>query len=124
MMPDARSAIRALVEAVARRERGDAAQSDAALRFVMDSLAGMPGYLRPPLHLATLAFDAWPILLRGRPFHRLRHEDRLRQIDAWERSLLGPCRMLMTLYVSLTLFGLWTDHQEEEVEQGENRRYG
>lgn len=124
MMPDARSAIRALVEAVARRERGDAAQPDVALRFVTDSLAGMPGYLRPPLHLATLAFDAWPIVSRGRPFHRLRHEDRLRQIDAWERSVLGPCRMLMTLYVSLTLFGLWPDEQEEKSGQQENRRYG
>lgn len=124
MMPDARSAIRALVEAVARRERGDAAQPDVALRFVTDSLAGMPGYLRPPLHLATLAFDAWPIVSRGRPFHRLGHEARLRQIDAWERSVLGPCRMLMTLYVSLTLFGLWPDDQEEKSGQQENRRYG
>ena len=124
MMPDAHAAIDALVEAVAQRERGDAAQPDIARRFVMDSLAGMPGYLRPPLHLATLAFDAWPLIRRGRPFHRLRHEERLRQVEAWERSALGPCRMLMTLYVSLTLFGLWPDHQEEKADQREDRRYG
>lgn len=124
MMPDARATIRALVEAVAQRERGDAAQPDVALKFVTDSLDGMPGYLRAPLHIATLAFDAWPIVLRGRPFHLLRHEDRLRQIAAWERSALGPCRMLMTLYVSLALFGLWPDQQEEKSEQQETRRYG
>lgn len=114
MLPDFAATVRALADTVALREQGATGTPEAASTFVLGSFAGMPAYLRPPLWAATLAFDAWPLVRRRRPFHQLPPQDRLRQMESWERSPLGPARMLMTFYVSLSLFGLWPD----EVQHG------
>lgn len=109
MLPDFTATVRALAEAVAYREKGATGSPEAAANFVLASFRDMPGYLRPPLHAATLFFDAWPVVRRGRPFHRLPIASRLNQFDAWEGSSIGPARMLMTFFGSLILFGLWSD---------------
>ena len=109
MLPDFDATVRAIADTVANRERrpGDTARQASA--FVLDSFAGLPAYLRPPLRAATLMFDAWPLIGQRAYFHDLPPEKRQRLIEAWERSSLGPARMLMTFYVSLSLFGLWSD---------------
>lgn len=107
MLPDFTATVRALADTVAVRESGAPATPRTASDFVLASFNGMPAYLRPPLRAATLFFDLWSLPRRGRPFHRLPREQRLRQMEAWERSPLGPARMLMTFYVSLSLFALW-----------------
>lgn len=109
MPADFAATVRALAETVALREQGASGRSEAASRFVLDSFAGMPAYLRPPLRAATLLFDAWPIVRRRRLFHRLPPAERLRQMESWEASPIGAARMLMTFYISLSLFGLWPD---------------
>lgn len=112
MLPDFTATVRALAETVAARERGATGTPRAASDFVLASFAGMPAYLRPPLRLATWAFDAAALPRRGRPFHRLPAEQRMRQLQAWEASALQPARMLMSFYVNLAIFGLWSgpDH--------------
>jgi hypothetical protein len=112
MRPDFAATVRALADTVAFREQSVAGGPEAASRFVLDTFAGMPAYLRPPLLAATLLFDAWPIIRRRRPFHQLPARERLRQMEKWESSPIGPARMLMTFYVSLSLFALWP--QEEK----------
>jgi len=109
MLPDFAATVRALAEAIAEREVGATGSPEIAVSFVLATWRGMPAYLRPPLRAATLFFDAWPIVRRGRPFHRLPIALRIRQLAAWERSPIGPARMLMTFFVSLILFGLWSD---------------
>jgi hypothetical protein len=74
-------------------------------RFVLEQHARMPDYLRLPLALLTLAFDAWAIPFTGSPFHRLPHERRWRQVLAWKRSSLGVRRDLIRFYESLVIFG-------------------
>ncbi|NWK97036.1 hypothetical protein DM806_15445 [Sphingobium lactosutens] len=109
MWPDFPATVRALAEAIADRETGAAGSPEAAAAFVLASFRGMPAYLRPPLRAATLFFDAWPAIRRGRPFHRLPVDLRLRQFDAWERSPIGPARMLTTFFASLIVFSLWSN---------------
>lgn len=108
MWPDFAATVHAMAEAIAHREKGATGSPEAAAAFVLASFRGMPAYLRPPLRAATLFFDAWPAIRRGRPFHRLPVELRLRQFDAWGGSPIGPARMLTTFFASLILFGLWS----------------
>lgn len=109
MLPDFAATVRALAEAVAHRENGATGSPEAAANFVLATFQGMPAYLRPPLRAATLFFDTWSIVRRGRPFHRLPIALRVQQFSAWERSPIGPARLLMTFFASLILFGLWSD---------------
>jgi hypothetical protein len=110
MLPSFALTVRALTESIIREECGEATGdspdlTDRVARFVGDQHARMPDYLRTPLAGLTLAFDAWAIPLAGRPFHRLPHERRRRQIDAWNRSALGFRRDLIRFYKSLVVFG-------------------
>ncbi|HKY80089.1 MAG TPA: hypothetical protein VJM09_01290 [Sphingobium sp.] len=114
MLPDFAATVHALAETVALRESGAPRRPEAASRFVLDSFAGMPAYLRPPMRAATLFFDAWPMIRRRRPFHQLPPEARLRQMEGWEGSPIGPARMLMTFYVSLSLFALWPGEADHD----------
>lgn len=109
MLPDFDATVRAIADTVALREQRPTGTAGQASAFVLASFAGLPGYLRPPLRAATLIFDAWPIIGQRTCFHDLPPEERRRTVEAWERSFLGPARMLMTFYVSLSLFGLWPD---------------
>lgn len=109
MGPDFRATVLALSATVAEREAGVVTPPEAARDFLLASVAAMPGWMRPPLRVATLCFDAWALPWRGRPFHRLPPMQRLAQMEAWEQSAIGPCRMLMRFYVSLALVALWPE---------------
>ncbi len=73
-------------------------------RFVLAQHARMPDYLGLALKVLTLLFDARAIVFSGRPFHRLPHERRWRQIQSWRMSRLAPCRELVRFYERLVLF--------------------
>ena len=109
VLPDFSATVRALAETIAAREEGAPGSAQAASAFILASYAAMPSYLRPPLRAATLFFDVWPLPRRGRVFHRLSPTLRRAQLEAWETSPLGAARMLITFYVSLTVFRLWPE---------------
>jgi hypothetical protein len=79
------------------------------VRFILEQHGRMPDYLRTPLQLLTLAFDAWPLPFTGHPFHCLSHERRWRQVHAWKRSALGARRDLVRFYEGLVLFGWYAE---------------
>lgn len=79
---------------------------DLVARSLLQSHAGMPDYLRMPLKCLTLVFDGWTLPFTGRPFHRLPHERRWRQVLAWRRSTLQFRRELVRFYESLVVF-IW-----------------
>lgn len=78
-------------------------------RFVLAQHGRMPDYLRWPLRLLTLAFDAAAVPMTGRPFHALPHERRRRQILAWKRSAFGFRRDLMKFYENLVILGWYPE---------------
>ncbi len=75
------------------------------VEFVLKQHARMPDYLRLPLTVLTVVFDAWSIPFSGRLFHRLPRERRWRQVSAWRRSRLGFRRDLVRFYETLAVFG-------------------
>lgn len=77
--------------------------------FLLQTHARMPDYLRLPLTCLTLAFDASALLRSGRPFHRLSHERRWRQIEAWRTSTLAFRRDLVRFYETLAIFGCYSE---------------
>ncbi|NEO84105.1 MAG: hypothetical protein F6J87_07605 [Spirulina sp. SIO3F2] len=74
------------------------------VRFVIAQTGQMPDFFRLPIALLTLSFDLWGIVQGGAPFHCLPHQRRDRQIQSWRNSPLSPCRDLIRLYESLTIF--------------------
>jgi hypothetical protein len=82
------------------------------VRFVLAQHARMPDYLRLPIKLATLLFDAYARLTTLRAFHRLSDQRRVHQIRAWRLSRLGPFRDLIKFYESLSVYG-WHAALEE-----------
>lgn len=77
--------------------------------FVLDQQARMPDFLRLPLRVATLLFDAWAIPFTGRAFHRLPHPQRWRFVCAWKNSRLVFCRDLVRFYESLAVFSWYSE---------------
>lgn len=80
------------------------------VRFVLGQRAGMPDYLRLPFAAVTLAFGLSSLLRHGKPFHRLPHAARWRQIEAWRSAPLGPCRDLIRFYESFVIFHWYSVH--------------
>lgn len=74
------------------------------VRFVLDQHGRMPDYLRLPFAAVTLAFGCSSVLRHGKPFHRLPHAARWRQVEAWRSAPLGPCRDLIRFYESFVIF--------------------
>jgi hypothetical protein len=79
------------------------------VHFLSEQYAHLPDYLRVPFKCLVLVFDAWALLCTGRPFHRLPHERRWRQIQAWKRSSCGLCRDLMKFFEMLTVFAWYSE---------------
>jgi hypothetical protein len=106
--------VTALAEALVRERCAGAATADpgavaSVARFLLATHARMPDYLRLPFTLLTLAFDLWPVPSAGRPFHRLPHAGRVRQIRAWQGSRLGVRRDLVKFYETLAVFGWYAE---------------
>jgi hypothetical protein len=111
--------VSALAESIIRERCAgtDADRSAAHLpvaSFLLDTHARMPDYLRLPLQCLTLGFDAWALLSTGRPFHRLPHDRRWRQIRAWKESALGFRRDLIKFYETLAVFGWYSELYGED----------
>jgi hypothetical protein len=106
--------VRGIVAAILREEGGGEADVGAVSRFVLDQHGRMPDYLRMPLMLVTLAFDTYPCVVRGRPFHCLEMSDRPRFLRAWKQGRLGVQRDLIKFYESLTVFG-WQAEQHVDA---------
>lgn len=82
------------------------------VRFVIDQHARTPDYMRLPLRLITLIFDAWPLPTCGRPFHQLPAENRIRQIERWRASRIGAKRDFVRYYEGLAVFGWYIFYHE------------
>lgn len=76
--------------------------------FITTQHARMPDYLRTPLKLAALGFDAFGLLRGGKRFHRQSPEQRARQIAAWKNSNFGFQRDLIRYFESLATLALYS----------------
>jgi len=82
------------------------------VRFVSAQHAHTPDFLRLPLRVLTIVFDAWPLLTTGQTFHRSAPEARRRQIARWRASRLGVQRDLIRYYEGLAVFGWYACRDE------------
>lgn len=88
---------------------------DKVVRFLEDQHGRMPDYLPLPFKCLVLIFDAWSYPFTGRPFHRLPHRRRWRQIQAWKKSLLGFRRDLIRFFETLTVFSWYSESVDNEL---------
>jgi hypothetical protein len=102
--------VRGIVAAILSQQGADAHFIEPVSRFVLEQHGRMPDYLRWPLLLVTLAFDAYPCLFRGRPLHSLPPPVRCRYVEAWRKGRLGVQRDLIKFFESLATFG-WQAEQ-------------
>ncbi len=109
-----RQSVHSIVAAILAQQGADMRDVEPVSRFVLEQHGRMPDFLRWPLLLATLGFDAYPCLIRGRPFHCLPVVQRGRCLDAWRAGWFGVQRDLVKFYESLTLFG-WQAEQHVNV---------
>jgi hypothetical protein len=79
------------------------------VRFLSDVHSRMPDYLRLPMRLLLLAFDAAPLTTRAKPFHRLNVEARLRHMTAWENSRIEAKRRLIEFYGTLAIYCYYSE---------------
>lgn len=105
-------------ERCARTYRAGENAHEPVARFLLETHARMPDYLRLPFRGLTLAFGLWPLPFSGRTFHRLPHEDRWRQIHAWKTSSLGFRRDLIKFYETLVVFGWYAEIYGEDYTHG------
>jgi choline dehydrogenase-like flavoprotein len=86
-------------------------------QFILTQHAQMPDYLRVPIQLAALGFDAFG-LIRGKSFHAQTPELRARQIAAWKKSGLGFQRDLIRYFESLATLALYSRATERRTPSG------
>lgn len=119
MLPSFDRTVYALAESIARERcqntpDGGPEACRSVAQFLLEQQRRMPDYLRLPMRCLTLAFDAWALPFTGRSFHSLPHEARLRQIQAWRDSWLGPRRDLIRFYEGLTIFAWYAEAYGEQ----------
>ena len=71
---------------------------------MLEQLRHLPDYLRLPMRVLTLVFDGEGIVTTGRPFHRLPHDARWRQIQRWRTSRLSFGALLVRFYQGLVVY--------------------
>lgn len=74
------------------------------VQFVSDQQSRMPHYLQIPMKVLTILFWASASIRFGRPFHKLPHEKRWRQIEAWGRSRLAFKRDFVKFFETIIVF--------------------
>ena len=112
--------VSALTYSLIREECDEAAANARFLhnrvaRFVLEQQRRMPDFLRFPMILLTLLFDAQSFIVSGRPFHRLPHDRRRRQIASWRASRLSFCSDLVRFYQGLVVYGWYSMLDEHET---------
>jgi hypothetical protein len=90
---------------------------DAVIRFNLDQCERMPDYLRYPFKCLTLVFGAWPLLLKGRSFHRLSREERARQVRAWRESRLGFRRDFIKFFETFVIFAWYSERYPDDSQR-------
>lgn len=91
-------------------------------QFILTQHAQMPDYLRGPIQLATLGFDAFGFLKGGKAFHRQPPEKRARQIAAWKNSSVSFQRDLIRYFESLATLALYSRAERRAPVLRDNRR--
>jgi hypothetical protein len=94
--------------------------TDSVSHFILQTYSRMPDYLRFPLRVLTIVFDAWSLLTTGRLFHRLPYERRSRQIRVWRHSILSPMRDFVKFYDTLSSFGWYFERYAQDYARPEN----
>jgi hypothetical protein len=89
-------------------------QAPVVAAFLTGTHARIPDYLRRPLMVLTLVFDAWGVPTAGKPFHRLPLQARVRQVEAWRRSRIGPRRDLIKFFETLAVFGIYSEKYPQD----------
>lgn len=75
--------------------------------FVLGQWRRMPRFLAWPIWIVTILF-AVSGLPQGALFHRLASHNRVRQLESWRISRLGPRRSFVRFYRSLALLALYS----------------
>lgn len=100
-------------------------QRDAALaapyndltQFILGQHAQMPDFLRGPMELAAIGFDAQGVLQGGKPFRHQAPAKRARQIMAWKNSGLSFQRDFIRYFESLATLALYSRNSNGEALQ-------
>jgi hypothetical protein len=82
--------------------------------FLIATHLKMPDYIRLAFHVLVLAFDGWPCLTRGKPFHRLDFQQRAGLLSGWEHSHIGTKRSLIAFYRTLVIFRLFSEPNTQD----------
>ena len=77
-------------------------------RFILTQHAQMPDYLRAPMKLAALGFDAFGVANGGKRFHHQSPEKRAKQIAAWKNSNISFQRDFIRYFESLATLALYS----------------
>jgi hypothetical protein len=101
--------IHALTACIARERCGlsDPVLLERVVAFVRGQFLRSPGYLRPPIRVLTLMFDAGAILRFGKPFHSLPHVQRWNRLQGWRSSRFGFRRDYVRFFESLIIVALF-----------------
>jgi hypothetical protein len=115
--------VAALAETIVAERGGGIAAAAArpvepVARYLLDTVARMPDFLRLPMRALTLLFAATSILTAGRPFDRLPQDRRARRLAAWRGSALGFRRDLVKFYETLAIFALYSEAYHQDYEHG------
>jgi choline dehydrogenase-like flavoprotein len=105
--------VSALVYSLARNQAGSGHSElsqpyNDLTRFILQQQDQLPDYLRTPMRMLTLGFDALGYLKTGHCFHNRAEPIRSTQIAAWKNSKLSFQRDLIRYYESLAIFGLYS----------------
>jgi hypothetical protein len=87
------------------------------VNFVLEQHGRSPDFLRTPIKIITLVFDAWPVLTLRAPFHRQPHAQRWCQVQNWRGSRLGLCRNFIRFYENLVIYCWYAIGYERVQEQ-------
>ncbi len=73
-------------------------------RYVLAEHGRLPDFLRLPMRVLTLLFDAQTLPFAGAAFHALAPERRAAWIARWRAAPLGACRDFIRFHESLAIF--------------------
>ena len=115
MKPDFKQCVLGITETLisgldGARDDASGPQLEKISLFIFSQHANMPDYLRLPLKILTLLFDAMPILAHGHVFHRLSEARRRRIVERWKNSRWAFRRDFIRFFETLGLFA-WYSHR-------------
>lgn len=93
-------------------------------QFILIQHAQLPDYLRAPMKLAALGFDAFGILAAGKRFHRQAPGLRARQIANWKNSRVSLRRDFIRYVESLATLALYSRNEEPRLSHPSLQRTG